>query len=72
MPRPKKRPQCTIRCKHCNAVKETDDEKYDVGQELIPYAGGGSYGYCWRCKKKGVIVIRVPNFEIKKAHGWNL
>lgn len=72
MPKQRLRPQCTIRCRHCNAVKETDDEQYEVGQELIPYAGGGSYGYCWRCHKKGVLVIRVPQDEPKKAVGWNL
>jgi hypothetical protein len=72
MPKQKQRPQCTIRCKHCGSVKETDNEKYDVGQELIPYPGGGQYGYCWRCKKKGVIVIKVPQEKVKRPIGWNL
>jgi hypothetical protein len=47
-------------------------EQYNVGDELIPYAGGGAYGYCWRCKKKGVIVISVPTCTPNKAVGWNL
>jgi hypothetical protein len=72
MPIPKKRPQRKIRCKHCGAEKEVDMEQCSVGDELIPYAGGGSYGYCWRCKKKGVIVILVPQDKPKKAIGWNL
>jgi hypothetical protein len=49
-----------------------DDEKYDVGQELIPYPGGGGYGQCFKCKKTGVIVIAVPQPTPAKVVGWNL
>jgi len=70
--KPRKRPQCRIRCKHCGAEKEVDNEQYEVGQELVPYAGGGDYGYCFKCKKKGVIVIGVPQAEPRKVVGWNL
>jgi hypothetical protein len=45
-------------------------EKYDVGYELIPYAGGGDYGYCFSCKKPGMIVIEVPQYKPRQPEGW--
>jgi len=65
-----KPPQCVARCKHCGSVKELDMQQYSVGDELIPYPGGGDYGYCWKCKKKGMIIIEVPRYPPKGPVGW--
>lgn len=46
-------------------------EKYEVGQILKPFPGGGNYGRCLRCKRTGLKVIEVPRLEPIKPVGWN-
>lgn len=46
-------------------------EKYQIGDTLTPFPGGGSYGRCLRCKRTGLKVIEIPREEPTKPVGWN-
>lgn len=45
-------------------------EKYNVGDVLTPYPGGGDHGRCLRCKRVGLTVIDVPQEAPQKPVGW--
>lgn len=60
-----------VQCPACKAVRTIAMEKYEVGQILKPFPGGGNYGRCLRCKRTGLKVIEVPRLEPIKPVGWN-
>lgn len=46
-------------------------EQYKIGDVLQPFAGGGTYGRCLRCKRTGLRVVEIPKDEPIKPVGWN-
>ena len=66
-----KRPKATVTCKRCGATRIIADERYEINQVLQPYAGGGNYGHCLKCKRTGTMqVTQIPVEKPKKPMGW--
>ena len=58
------------KCIHCGKVRKVPWEKYDRGEVIMPYPGGGNYGRCLSCKREGLEIQNVPKVEIKIPVGW--
>jgi hypothetical protein len=44
---------------------------HNIGDKLNAYAGGGDYGYCFKCKRTGgLTVTEVPKPKAKTPVGW--
>lgn len=48
-----------------------EDRGYLVGQVLKPFAGGGNYGKCLRCRKSALKITKIPEAEPIKPIGWH-
>lgn len=64
------RPTALVRCPHCKATRPVAMEKYNLGDVLQPFPGGGTYGRCLRCKRTGLVVVEVPKEEPILPIGW--
>ena len=69
---PRNQRMATAQCKECGAKRQIPDANYTLGQMLKPYAGGGDYGYCLRCKRTGTLMIieLPPQGPILPPTGW--
>lgn len=47
----------TAQCKQCGALRKLPHDKHELGQILKPYAGGGDYGHCLRCRRTATLMI---------------
>jgi hypothetical protein len=62
----------TAECIHCGwSHPNLENEQYQAGQIIMPYPGGGRYGYCLRCKKQGLRILTVPAAEVDQPEGWS-
>lgn len=58
-------------CQGCGLAHKIEDQDYQVGQLLKPYAGGGKYGMCLRCKKTMLKITKTPEPSPIKPVGWH-
>lgn len=45
-------------------------EKYQIGDMLRPFPGGGSYGKCLKCMREGLRITEIPKVEPIPPKGW--
>jgi len=64
------RPEGKAACIHCGMVHKIRIDKHELGQIMLPYAGGGNYGRCLKCKRGGLRVTDVPIEKAKTPVGW--
>ena len=43
---------------------------HNINDVLKPYAGGGNYGHCLRCKRTGLRVREIPKKTPVTPEGW--
>lgn len=65
-----RRPKAKVICTSCGASRSVPMEKFSVGDILKPFAGGGTFGRCLKCKRTGLRVVEVPQEPLKRPRGW--
>ena len=59
-----------VTCQGCGLPHKIEDQGYQLGQVLKPFAGGGKYGLCLRCQKPQLKVTATPEPRTIKPVGW--